>query len=249
VVHAPRTCAFCGKALDAGDGGEAQRRQIVDLPPLSLVTTEHRVQKKVCPDCGWETVAPFPAEVETAVQYGPRLKALGVYLKDFQLLPYARIAGLFADLFNASFSAGTLSACEQDASARLSQIVCCIRQGLLHAEVAHFDETGLRLAGSLHWLHVASTQTLTLYAWHPKRGKAGMDKAGILPYFAGTAVHDGWSSYGHYACRHALCNAHHLRELTAVYEQDGQEWAKKMRSLLVEIKKAVERAKEQDRLR
>jgi transposase len=249
VVHTPVCCACCGKALDTVDGCELAGRQVVDLPPLSLVTTEHRVEKKVCPDCGFESVAPFPVEAETRVQYGPRLKALGVYLLDFQLLPYARIAGLFADLFGASFSAGTLFAAQQAASKRLSGVLSCMRQGLLQAEVAHFDETGLRLAGSLHWLHVASTPTLTCYDWHKQRGKAGMDSLGILPHFAGVAVHDGWSSYQQYACGHALCNAHHLRELTALYEQDGQEWAKTLRSLLVEIKKAVERAKEQERSR
>jgi transposase len=247
VVHTPVSCACCGKALDTVDGCEVQRRQVVDLPPLSLLTTEHRVQNKVCPDCGFETVASFPVEAETTVQYGPRLKALGLYLLDFQLLPFARIASLFADLFAASFSPGTLFACQQVASKRLSGVLSCIRQGLLQAEVAHFDETGLRLAGSLHWLHVAGTNTLTWYDWHKQRGKAGMDKAGILPHFTGVAVHDGWSSYQPYACGHALCNAHHLRELTALHEQDGQEWAKRLRALLVEIKKAVERAKEQAR--
>jgi len=221
----------------------------VDLPALSLVTTEHRVEKKVCPDCGFESVAPFPTEVEMRVQYGPRLKALGVYLLDFQLLPYQRIAGLFADLFDASFSAGTLFACQQKAAQRLSGVLSGLRDGLRQAEVAHFDETGLRMAGNLHWLHVASTPTLTYYDWHQKRGKAGMDKAGVLPSCGGIAVHDGWSSYQHYACRHALCNAHHLRELTALYEQDGQEWAAKMRALLVGIKHAVEKAKTQGRKR
>jgi transposase len=247
IVHTPSWCACCGKALAEVDAQDAARRQVVDLPPLALLTTEHRVQTKVCPDCGHETRAAFPEEASQSVQYGPRLKALGVYLLDFQLLPYQRIAGLFADLFDASFCAGTLFACQQTASSRLSGVMTCIRQGLLQADREHFDETGLRLAGSLHWLHVASTPTLTYYDWHKKRGKEGMDKAGILPHFAGIAMHDGWSSYGHYSCRHALCNAHHLRELTALYEQDGQEWAKKMRSLLVEIKKAVERAKEQGR--
>lgn len=247
VVHTPAACACCGQALDTVEGHEAQRRQVVDLPPLSLVTTEHRVQKKVCPDCGWETVAAFPAEVETTVQYGPRLKALGVYLLDFQLLPYQRIAGLFADLFDASFSAGTLFTAQQRTSEQLGGVLSCIRHALWQAEVAHFDETGLRLGGRLHWLHSASTPTLTYYDWHTKRGKAGMDKAGILPHFGGVAVHDGWSSYQPYACRHALCNAHHLRELTALYEQEGQEWANKMRALLVEIKHAVERAKDHAR--
>jgi transposase len=207
------------------------------------------VQQKVCTDCGWETIAAFPAEVESRVQYGPRLKALGVYLLSFQLLPYQRIADLFADLFDASFSAGTLFAAQQTASTRLADIASCIRKGIRQSGVAHFDETGLRLGGRLHWLHSASTPHWTYYDWHPKRGQAGMDKAGILPHFAGIAVHDGWASYQHYSCRHALCNAHHLRELSALYEQDGQEWAKQMRALLVEIKRAVERAQAQGRKR
>jgi transposase len=249
VVHSPVACACCGKSLDAIEGVAVERRQVVDLPPLSLVTTEHRVQKKVCPDCGCESVAPFPVEAETKVQYGPRLKALGVYLLDFQLLPYQRIADLFADLFEASFSAGTLFACQQRASRQLAGVLGCLRRQLAQAEVAHFDETGVHIDGRLHWLHAASTPRGTYYDWHPKRGKVGMDKAGILPHFGGVAVHDGWASYQHFACRHALCNAHHLRELTALYEQDAQEWAAKMRSLLVEIKHSVETAKTQGRSR
>ena len=249
VVHTPVCCARCGQTLDAVAGREVARRQVVDLPPLSLITTEHRVQQKVCPDCGYKTVAPFPVEAPTQVQYGPRLKALGVYLLSFQLLPYQRIAGLFTDLFDASFSVGTLFASQQTASRRLEEVLGSIRQALRRAPVAHFDETGAYLGGKLHWLHAASTPTWTYYDWHRRRGKAGMDKADILAHFGGIALHDGWSSYQHYGCAHALCNAHHLRELTALYEQDAQEWAAKMRSLLVEIKQAVEHAKEQDRSR
>ncbi len=249
LVHAPASCVCCGKPLDAIEGCVVERRQVVDMPPLWLVTTEHRIEKKVCPDCGMQTIAAFPAELESRVQYGPRLKALGVYLLSYQLLPYQRIADLFADLFDASFSAGTLFASQQTASTRLADIVWSVRQGIRQADVAHFDETGLRVGGRLHWLHSASTPSLTYYDWHTKRGQAGMDKAGILPHFGGVAVHDGWASYQHYACRHALCNAHHLRELTALYEQDGQEWAKTLRALLVEIKRAVECAKQQARLR
>ncbi len=249
VVHTPLACVCCGKVLDAIEGCQIERRQVTDLPALSLWTTEHRRQKKVCPDCGHETVAAFPAGVEASVQYGPRVKALALYLKDFQLLPFARIAEMFSDLCDASFSPATLFAAQQEASQQLSGVLEGIRRGLARSAVAHFDETGLRLGGSLHWLHSASTPNLTYYAWHTKRGKSGMDQVGILPHFGGVAVHDGWSSYQHYGCVHALCNAHHLRELTALYEQDGQAWAEKMRSLLVQIKKAVERAKQQGRSR
>lgn len=248
-THIPACCACCGKTLADVEGQDAQRRQVVDLPALALLTTEHRVQKKLCVHCGHETVAHFPAQVAQSVPYGPRLKALGVYLLDFQLLPCQRIAQLFADLFGASFSAGTLFASQQAASQSLSGPLACIRQALLQAPVAHFDETGLRIAGRLHWLHSASTKTFTYYTWHRSRGKVGMDSADILPHFTGRAVHDGWASYAKYPCAHALCNAHHLRELTAIYEQEGQAWAGQMRSLLVEIKQAVEKAKEREETR
>ena len=234
LTHAPSCCACCGKTLARVEGVEVARRQVLDLPPLALVATEHRVQQKVCPRCGHPTVAAFPSEVRHRVGYGPRLQALGVYLLDFQLLPCHRIAELFADLFGASFSVGTLLSCQQAASQRLSGVLSCIRQALIHAEVAHFDATGLRVGGRLHWLHSASTKTLTYYAWHRSRGKVGMDQANILPHFTGRAVHDGWGSYSHYRCGHALCNAHHLRELTALYEQDTQEWAQQMRTLLTD---------------
>ncbi len=249
VVYPPRACAGCGQDLTPVAGEEVERRQVVDLPPLWLWTTEHRVQQKVCPDCGHPTVAAFPAEAGASLQYGPRVKALAVYLKDFQLLPFARIAQLFADLFDASISTGTLCTTQQEASVRLSGVLEKIRAGLKQSAVTHFDETGVHLGGTLHWLHSASTPNLTAYDWHARRGQAGMDQAGILRQFEGIAVHDGWVSYASYPCRHALCNAHHLRELTAVYEQEGQVWAAKLRSLLGAIKQAVDRAQEQGRSR
>jgi transposase len=249
IEHAPTQCACCGLDLETICGQEGERRQVLDLPPLSLQVTEHRSLCKVCPACGHSNAAPFPEEVAQPVQYGPRVKALSIYLSSYQLLPYGRIAGLFADLFGAPLSPGTLFAAQQDASSRLEEGIACIKKGLLGAEVVDFDETGLRILGRLHWLHSASTPTLTYYDWDQKRGKAGMDKVGILPKFLGIAVHDGWDSYRHYACSHALCNAHHLRELTALYEEGGQEWAKSLRALFVQIKQAVEKAKEQNRPR
>src|SRR5207245_10439987 len=119
-----------------------------------------------------------------------------------------------------------------------------IDDSLRKAEVGHFDDTGLQIAGKRHWLHVASTPQLTLYLAHPKRGKQGTDAMGVLPNFGGVAVHDGYSSFAVYDCRHALCNAHHLRELTAEEERSGQAWAKQMKKLLVEIKVAVDAARE-----
>ncbi len=243
VVHSPGECSGCGHSLSETSGEEGERRQVLDLPPLALVTTEHRALCKVCPHCGVQNVGAFPEEVSLGVGYGAHLKAFALYLQNYQFLPSARITEMLSDLFGTTFREGTLFRVQQAASQKLEGFLSYLRELLVGSSVVHFDETGLRICGKLNWLHSASTPDLTLYKAHPKRGKAGMDVADVLPSFTGVAVHDGWASYLAYTCRHALCNAHHLRELTALYEQEKQEWASKMRHLLVEIKRAVEASK------
>jgi transposase len=171
------------------------------------------------------------------------VKALGVYLRDYQLLPFARIAQLFADLFWAPLSPGTLVGALKQGVRTLAPVHEAIQKGLRAAKIAHFDETGMRVGARLHWLHSASTKTLTHYFCHARRGKEGSDAAGVLPHFLGRAVHDGWSSYARYACSHSLCNAHHLRELTP-FAEAGEEWAAGLKTLLLEMKAAVDRARE-----
>ncbi len=133
------------------------------------------------------------------------IKALGVYLMNYQLLPYERTTEVLGDLFGCSMSAGTLYGAGQACAEGLAEIEEQIKQGVRQAEVAHFDETGLDIEGKRQWLHVSSTQTLTHYGSHAKRGKEATESIGILPGFDGTAVHDSWSSYRQYACAHALC--------------------------------------------
>lgn len=188
---------------------------------------------------------PFPKRSLTPVAYGPGVHALTTYLMHFQLLPYARVVTLMDDLFDAPLSEATLFTATKQAAQTLAPVEAEIVAALKNAQSAHFDETGQHIGGKLHWLHVSSTARLTYYQSHPKRGKAALDAIGILPVFTGRAIHDGWSAYRQYVCGHALCNAHHLRELTAVFEQQQQAWAGEMKSLLVEIKQAVATARDQ----
>jgi transposase len=240
IVHAPPTCRGCGASLAGVPACRQERRQFHELPPLRLVVTEHQALAKVCPHCRTLTAAAFPAVLSQPVQYGPGVKALAVYLQEYQLLPFARTHELLADLFGCSLSEGTLSTALATAAARLAPVQAAIQAALVGAAVAHFDETGVRIGAQTQWLHHAGTQRLTCYAVHPQRGKAATEAIGILPAFTGTAVHDGWSAYASYPCEHALCNAHHLRELTFVAEQTQQPWASDLIALLLEIKQAVE---------
>jgi transposase len=239
-THAPDRCAGCGTSLEAVEGTLQERRQVFDLPPLALEVTEHRTEAKQCPRCGVLTVGTFPEGVDQPVQYGAGVKALAVYLRTHHFLPYDRSSELMADLFGSAPSPGTIQTALEECARRLEPVETVIRKALEKAELAHFDETGVRIEGKLWWLHSASTGSLTHYAVHAKRGQAATRAIGILPAFAGRAIHDGWSAYFVYPCLHGLCNAHHLRELTFLVERYAQGWAGRMKALLIEIHDRVE---------
>ena len=218
-----------------------ETRQVFDLPPMRLGVVEHRAERRCCPS-GATTVGVFPAQARAAACYGPGLRALVCYLCVHQHLPVDRAAQLLGDVLGAPVATGTLAAVVAEGAAGLGGFVEVVRAQLAAAPVAHFDETGTRVAGRLHWVHSASTSLLTLLIVHAKRGQQAMDAAGVLPGFGGVAVHDGWSPYWHYPLTHALCGAHLLRELDAVADQPGQGWAAGLAELLVDTKLACDRA-------
>lgn len=243
VLHDPQECEGCGQSLSEAEfAPDYERRQVVDIPPLlSLEVTEHRARSKRCGGCGRSTTASFPAEASARVGYGPRIKALCVYLMNYQLLPYERTSELLEDLFGEPApGVGTLHSTLKSCFEGLQDTEEAIKAGLTEAPLGHFDETGLRVGGKGMWVHVASNTKLTHYGVHQKRGSLATEEIGILPSFRGVAIHDGWSAYQRYKrCEHALCNAHHLRELTFVEEEHEQEWAGEMKALLMEIEETV----------
>ncbi len=239
VRHAVKRCASCGRALERQEPDRVERRQVFDLPEPKLEVTEHQGEVKTCA-CGCVNRATFPPEAAAPVQYGPRVKSVGVYLGEYQLLPFDRLAEIMRDLFACeSFSEGTLANFKADCSRRLEPVEAAIRGLATAAPVAGFDETGVRATGSLHWLHTVSTRLLTWYYAHKRRGAEAMDAAGILSEYRGRAVHDFWKSYFDYACDHALCNGHLLRELVFLWEEQSQKWAKAMIDHLLAIKETV----------
>lgn len=245
IIHKPPECLSCGADLGDLPASDYECRQVIDLPPMRLEVTEHRAEIKQCSGCGSSNRASFPPSVTKAVQYGEGLKALGLYLMNYHLLPYRRTREILQDLFGQAVGEGTLAAAAAFCAEELFDSEAQIKEGVRKSEVGYFDETGMYSEGKLIWLHVASTDSLTHYACHQKRGQEATKEIGILPTFKGRAMHDGLKSYLVYECEHALCNAHHLRELTFIEEQLGQEWAGKMKALLIEIKEKVGEGKEQ----
>lgn len=243
IVHAVEQCAHCQGDLHAVESLRVERRQVIDLPPKRVVVIEHQAEQKVCPHCQQLSVGTFPEEVRAAVQYSAAFGAVGVYLVQQQFLPYERACEVMQDLLGPTLSVGTLAALVQRCAAALEPVEAQLKVALSQAPVLHQDETGLYVGGKRCWLHVSATAHLTHYQVHAKRGSQALETIGILAGFEGVSVHDGWSSYWRYPCQHALCNVHHLRELTFLQEDQHLAWAEEMKRLLLDGKAAVEQAR------
>lgn len=244
VEHEPHWCGSCGLSLEAAPLVQSERRQVADLPPMRLVWTEHVSRRRRC-SCGHVTAAAFPEGVSAPAQYGPGLRAAAVYLCSYQHIPYERARQALRDLVGADVSAGWIVSSVERIGGAVAGSVERIAELLAGGEQLHVDETGCRVAGRLHWTHVASTDRLTHLTVHERRGKAAMLETGILPRFTGVAIHDGLHAYRSFEqCEHALCGAHHLRELDGVAELHGQPWAHDMAELLREIKLYTDEARE-----
>lgn len=243
-THRVHHCRCCQAALEEVPAQDYEKRQVFDLPPVQVEVTEHQAEIKECPICHMLTQADFPAAVGQPVQYGERLKAQMVYFHQQHFVPLKRTAEILADLYDQSVSEGTIAEACHTVAQRVQPVYQAIKAELQQTEEpGHFDETGGRVEKGLWWFHVACTALLTYYEAHAKRGKQSLEAMGIFPYFHGTALHDAYRSYLQYQnVRHALCNAHHLRELTFIFEQYQQSWANEMIDLLGEIKIAVEAA-------
>jgi hypothetical protein len=217
VRYVPAVCGGCGDSLAGADEVDMAWRQVVDVPPVTPQVTEHQMITLRC-RCGHHTTATAPTEATAPIMYGPRLAGIGVYLLHGQFLSVSRTAAALKDLFGTPVAAGTVAGwVKRTALGIIDKVLPVIAGRIINAPVAGFDETGMRVAGRLAWLHSASTSTDVLLAVHAKRGTKAMDAIGILPKFAGVGVHDAWAPYDTYTHMiHALCNAHALRELIYV---------------------------------
>jgi transposase len=232
VIHeVPNTCDACQQSLPRGQ--IAETRQVFELPILQHQVIEHRQMQVRC-TCGKEHKGRFPNTVEHTVQYGPRALAAMVHLNQHHLIPLKRTSELMQELFGLSASQATVHQATLEAQTLLKPTVNAIAQALTQVPVANADETGVRIHKGIHWIHTVVTESLTWMGCHAKRGMQAIEAFGILPNFKGILVRDGWKPYQALGCLHSLCNAHHLRELTAVYEQapEQQAWAKDLIALL-----------------
>lgn len=241
--HRLETCPECQHDLSAMPVEKLEKRQVFDIPPVQIQVTEHHAEVKTCACCGKVVKAKFPQGVDNPVQYGAVLKAQIAYLSSYQLLPTARLVELVADFYGQSLSEDTVLGVLADLSEAVQPSLEAIQTGLLSADLLHCDETGMRIAGKTRWLHVLANGKLTYYAVAAQRGQVALRQIGLIPEFKGRLLHDAFASYWVFEqCQHALCNAHILRELRFLHEEQAQIWAGELKTLLLSMKKAVESA-------
>lgn len=233
IAHTVECCKHCGVDLKNVKAKKYYRKQVHDLPPIKIEVTEHREEVKQCHVCGKETIA--DSGIPASVQYGERIKSMGVYLNQYQMLPFERTRETMEDLFECCLSAEVVQQsnklCYENLEEKVEEE---IKGSIIAGAVMHNDETGIRCEGKTQWIHVSSTQQNTYYAIDEKRGKEAMDRINILPLFWGTSVHDRWASYEKYdQCDHAYCNAHSLRDIKFVAEELQKPWAAQMQTTLL----------------
>lgn len=235
-------CRKCGAILpQAKHNCSYERRQVIDLPSIQFEVTEFKSAQIEC-NCGTINTAPFPETVRSRVQYGERTRATALYLGTYQMIPYERLQELFEVLFNRSLSQGTLANFVKKGGSQAEVAAMDIHNRIKAAPLIHGDETGCRVHGKRQWLHVASTELLTYFMIHPKRGFEALEAIGLLNGYTGKVMHDHYCSYYRYQdCQHFQCNAHIIRELTYIHEDMGQAWAKDMKDLILEAKSLRER--------
>ncbi len=236
-------CKNCGENLEDIEKNKT-KRQVFDIPPLTIEVTEYICESGICPCCHEHNSASFPDDVKSTTQYGKNFRSLVVYLNQYQFIPYDRVIQFFSDVFNHSFSQGTIFNILQDCHTKLENITEIIKTKLINSEYVHCDESGGYCNKLRQWFHVTSTSFLTYFAFHKSRGRKAIDDINILPNFNGKVIHDFYASYFQYNVEHILCNSHLLRELTFLHEEEKQRWAFYLKKLIYIIKEDVDITKE-----
>ena len=242
VKYEVTECPDCGRDLSQVKADGIIRRQVEDLPPIKTVVVEHQIELKTCPCCSLQWQA-GGCPINNEFEYGPRIKAIGVYLSAYQFIPALRTKQMMS-VFGVELSTGSLDNFRRRAARQLEPFLERLRQSISSATAAFFDETGMKVKGLGHWVHVAATCLMTLFCLHARRGRQVHEAMNVLPHFEGLLHRDDYHSYhGYDKATHSLCNAHLLRDLKYAIERDGQaSWAEPLIELLLKIKEQVERS-------
>jgi len=240
ILHAPTSCTCCGRFFETTEITIFQKRQVFDIPLIRLQVVEHQLGRVSC--CNQLQTGVFPISVAAPVQYGNRILSLNTLLNVSYGIAHKKISTLFSDLFQCSFNVSTSVSANNTLYNLLAPYQEEIIEHICKSQVSHFDESGMRVAGSLHWFHTASTSSFCHLFVDKSRGAIALNsQESPLSSFTNWAVHDCWASYFNFEdCKHAICNAHILRELAALKEKKSI-WATKMHKFLLALYTATQK--------
>jgi transposase len=241
VSHEPEECLQCPKLSECqADKTINETRYEIDIV-INTTTKAHQAIMVKCPETSEILIGSFPENITSTMQYGVNIEALAVSLNTVGMVSINRTHEILGGVFNVPISTGTISSMISNCAKKVASVVAEIKEAILSEPIIHVDETGTRVDKQTFWAHTASTEKLTYIDVEPSRGKKGMDAIGILPKYFGKVIHDCWASYFMFiAIIHGLCNAHLLRELTAVLENTKQAWSQKLIDLLLKMKEVKE---------
>ncbi len=236
VIQLPLSghCA-CGHSWGEVPVDQYFARQIHDLPEPRLHVTEYQVEVKTCPCCAGQQQADFPPHVPGQVQYGPRVHALTVYLNTAHFIPLERTAEILGSVYGAKLSDGTIQSALERCYNTLEGFEGQLKTALMNQSVLHVDETGCKVSGTNHWIHVVGSAKLVYYGFQVGRGITAIQDMNILTHYSGYLVHDFWRPYLDLPAKHVFCNAHLLREYRNIAERHGQDWALELGTALREV--------------
>jgi transposase len=233
--YEPLNCTACGNSLEDSAVQDTIERQEIDIIIKKQVIA-HKATVKIC-SCGNRNIGNIPENIKAPVQFSNNVKTIAVYLTN-QFISKSRIERIFSDLFGINLSDTALIKFDTDCAKKLIPFYVLVAWAVKNAAIKNADETGVRIAKKTNWLHVLCNEMLTYYRVHEKRGN-------MLDGITGTLVHDHWKPYFIMNVMHALCNAHHLRELQSFIEIEKESWAKEMFDLLTTASKIQEPSPEQ----
>jgi len=234
IDHSPQYCECCGKDIGAIPGEFVERRQEIDIPPVTPVITEHRVYKKRC-SCGYVSTSSFPGGVQASVSYGPMIESLAGYFHSRQYIPFLRMQELFRDIFSVPISEGGIHCLLDRLSAKALPLYHRIRDMVVNSPVVGTDETGGRLNGKKIWIWTWQNERLTWLRGTDNRGYKTIGESFSKGFTNTVLVHDCWRSHFQTGVQtHQLCTAHLLRELNYLEERYDHRWPVRFRKLILD---------------
>ena len=243
IKHQPDYCQRCGGDLTGISAELIGKRQVIDIPPVIPIVSEHQIYSKRCL-CGHCTEAKYPVEVHSSVCYGPRIQGLTAYLHTRQYIPYERMKELYEDIFGLKISSGSLVNIIEAFADKSLDIYKEMRRRVFNSSVVGADETGININGKNRWAWVFQTPQITYIHADISRGKKVIDELFPQGFNKSILVHDCWTSYfGVKTKGHQICTAHLLRELKYLGKlYKDQQWTDDFTKLLqnaLDLKKSL----------